>query len=189
MTLEKNIRLKTARVFVVIKNLRDAGVIAKTEPPLTELLEGKLEDTFTVLFQSDQSKKNIEDRIFASGEIENSKVELITADQAKNMLEVGEREKEAIKESVMMENVAQSSGVKVDLPVLDQLLELFGELLIRSKQLERKIGEFDRQDIKEVLFQMQTYMFTLQDVVLKMQLVPLETIFRVLSSVDSYFGR
>ena len=88
-------------------------------------------------------------------------------------------EKETKRTSAATENLAQTSGVKIELTILDQLLKLFGELLIRSKQLDRKIEGLDRQDMKELLFQMQSYMFTLQDVVLKMQLVPLDTIFRV----------
>ncbi len=179
ITIEKNIRLKIARLFVIIRIFGGLGVIGKTTPPLNDLLEGKVEDQFTVVFQSDQSSGIIHKAINASGEIESIKFEEIFPEQAKKMILSEDIEKETKRTSAATENLAQTSGVKIELTIRNQLLELFGELLIRSKQLDRKIEGLDRQDMKELLFQMQSYMFTLQDVVLKMQLVPLDTIFRV----------
>ena len=41
------------------------------------------------------------------------------------------------------------------------------------------VEEFDRPDINEILFQVQQYLFDLQDVVSKMQLVSISSVFRI----------
>ncbi len=177
--LEQAVRLKTARLFVIIKNLSSSGIIARSFPSFLDLIEGKFEYEFSLLFQCTKPGIRIEDEIKASGEIESVVMKEISPDKARAMLEEIDQDVEVEKENTIIEKGVQLNSISVELTALDDLLGLFGELLIRSKQLERKIGEFKRSDIKELLSQMQNYMFDMQDVVMKMELVPLATLFRL----------
>jgi two-component system chemotaxis sensor kinase CheA len=179
ITIEEGVRLKTARLFVIIKNLNACGVVAKSFPSFADLIDGKFEQEFSLLFQCSKPDVNIEEEIKACGEVESVSIKEISPEKARMILQEADQEVEVEKESTMIERGVQINSIAVEISALNELLGLFGELLIRSKQLERKITEFNRVDIKELILQMQTYMFNMQEVVLKMELVPLSTLFRL----------
>jgi two-component system chemotaxis sensor kinase CheA len=176
--IESNIRLKRARLFVIIKNIGNLGVIVQTTPPFVELVEGTFEDTFSLLFQSSNSAEKIRTSLELSGEIESIQIDEVEFEKAKQMIERVETEKEDEKNTQIIENSTQINSVKVEISVLDHLMESFGELLIRNKQLERTLGVTENAEVREILFQMQTFMFQLQDLVLQMQLIPVATALR-----------
>jgi two-component system, chemotaxis family, sensor kinase CheA len=180
ITLEPNIQLKLARLLVIIKNIEKHGMIAKTTPSMIDFLGGEIEDDFEIIFQSIHPKDFLKRKIMVSGEILNLDIRLIKSSKAKSMV-IEEEIPMPMKNQEDNEDTSASGdleNVKVNLNSLDMLMELFGELLIRNKQLELKLLKFDRTDINEILFQMQNYMFNLQDIVLQMQLVPISSVFR-----------
>ncbi|MHA2001482.1 MAG: chemotaxis protein CheA, partial [Promethearchaeota archaeon] len=59
------------------------------------------------------------------------------------------------------------------------LAELYGELLISSKQLETKISGLERKDISDNLNQVQEYLLELEEIVILMELVPISNVFRI----------
>lgn len=177
--LEAECKLKTARLFVIIKNLGAHGIIAKSVPQFVDLMDGLFKDSFTLYFQSTESAEELEKIVMATDEVSSAKCEELSLEKARTMLQVEEQEKEVEKETAVLESSTQINNVTVELSVLDELLELFGELLIRTKQLDHKLVDLNRTDVKDTLFQMQNFMFGLQDVVLKMQLVPLSIVFRI----------
>jgi two-component system chemotaxis sensor kinase CheA len=121
----------------------------------------------------------IESKLKNLGEIDNVHVEEIASETAKKSFETVEQEKVFERETTLLENSTQINSVNVELTILDQLLEYFGELLIKTKQTEHKMEDLARDDIKEDLYQMQNFMSSIQNIILQMQLVPLATIFRV----------
>jgi two-component system chemotaxis sensor kinase CheA len=177
--LEDNIRLKLARILVIIKNIIKIGKIAHTLPSLKKILAGEFDGTIKILFQTNNDKEAIIKKIKESGEIKSASVEVVSNENAKAIVE---KSYEIEQNKQIKKNIEYSldiTNVKVNLFSLDKLVEQFGELLIRTKQLERKLESVDDSDINDILFQMQNYMFSLQDIVLKMQLVPISTAFRI----------
>jgi two-component system chemotaxis sensor kinase CheA len=155
------------------------GVIVKTEPSFIDLLDGKFENDIKIIFHSAKDKTSLENSLKASGEIQAISIsEMDQEDVKKEIASIGV-EKEQEKETAILESTTQVNSVNIELPVLDQLLELFGELLIRAKQLEHRIEGKTDSETKDILFQMQSFMFNLQDIVLQMQLVPISTMFRL----------
>ena len=177
--LDPNIKLKTARLFVIIKNIADIGIIAKSEPDYMNLLQGAFELEFSLLIQSSLSQNAIEERIYGCGEVEHVRIEELDEDRVKDSLKKEEKKKEIQREESAIESTSQVSVVNIDLSVLDRLVELFGELLIKSKQLEAKVAHTNDSSVREILFMMQNYMVSLQNMILDMQLIPLSTMLRM----------
>lgn len=177
--LEDNIRLKLARLLVVIKKVVEFGDIAQSVPPLPDILAGKIENWINIIYQSRKDEEFISHQIKSCGEIKDVKIETIPIEEVERILKTKKEENKKIQEEKEIETSTEVNSVKVNLNSLDKLVELYGELLISTKQLEKKLEEFDRPDINEILFQVQQYLFDLQDVVSKMQLVSISSVFRI----------
>ncbi len=178
VVIERNIKLKLARLLVILKNIKGKGQIIKSFPPLSDLLEEKFDEEFQFLFYSDEDKPIVKDALFKSGEIESINIETLSGDEAKSILR-DEQEKDEIEAAeVSIEKTKEIDSAKVKLDLIDKQVELFGELLISSKQLGSVVEKFNNTEANEILFQMQNYLVNLQDVILKMQLVPISTVFR-----------
>ncbi|MHA1672894.1 MAG: chemotaxis protein CheA [Promethearchaeota archaeon] len=177
--LEDNIKLKLARLLVIIKNIEKFGIIAQTSPELGDILQGKIEQEIQILYQSSEDSDQITKRIKDSGEIKEVIIDETDAETIRKMKVEIDEEEQRTQTIQNFDNSSDISSVKVDLASLDKLIELYGELLIRTKQLENKLSEFNRPDINEILFQIQSYMFKFQDVVVQIQMVPISTVFRI----------
>ncbi len=178
IVMEKNIKLKLARLLVILKNLQGKGEIIKTEPPLMQLLEEKFDEKFQLVLYSENEEDGIKKAIEKSGEIESVKITMVSDDDIKEMLVSGEVEEEIEAAQVSIEKTKNVESVKVDLNLIEKEVELFGELLISTKRLEKILEKYRDQQIKENIFQMQQYMVKLQDIILKTQLVPVSSVFR-----------
>lgn len=181
ITYEKNIRLKVARLFVIIRLMSKIGTIRQTFPEFYDLLEGRFDDEFSIIFQSKKHAGDVKEEILNSGELRNVDVEEISSDKAMELLNPKEEVREEISDSVDKKQTVSTtlSNVKVSLTDLDRLMEFFGELLIRSKQLEKELEDAQNSQVNEILFEMQNYMFNLQDIVLQIQMVPISIAFRI----------
>jgi two-component system chemotaxis sensor kinase CheA len=187
--LEDNIRLKLARLLVVIKKVVEFGDIAQSVPPLPDILAGKIENWINIIYQSRNDEEFISQQIKSCGEIKDVKIETISIEEVERILKTKKEENKKIQEEKEIETSTEVNSVKVNLNSLDKLVELYGELLISTKQLEKKLEEFDRPDINEILFQVQQYLFDLQDVVSKMQLVSISSVFRIFPRMVRNLGR
>ena len=67
--LDPNIKLKTARLFVIIKKMSEIGTIAKSKPDYANLLQGSFEYEFTLFIQSGLPVL-ISKKIYSCGEVD-----------------------------------------------------------------------------------------------------------------------
>ncbi|GGA39572.1 chemotaxis protein CheA [Paenibacillus physcomitrellae] len=72
---------------------------------------------------------------------------------------------------------APSRTIRVDIERLDVLMNLFSELLIDRVRLEQLAGEIKRNDLTETVEHMTRVSADLQNVVLKLRMVPVDTVF------------
>lgn len=171
-------KLKIARLLVILKNIQECGSILRSFPPISELLEGTDSDSFKFIFQSKLSKKEIRQALERTGEILSINIEDLEPEDAKKIVTEYEDDKEIEAAELDIEDTKNLEKVDVKLDLIDKQVELFGELLISSKRLESVIDSHGLNEAKEIFFQMQQYMINLQDIILKMQLVPISTVFR-----------
>jgi len=180
--LVEDVKLKTTRVLVIIKYLigsEDAiGKIIQSFPANLDLVEGRFGLEFNLLFQSPSSAKKIQDRIGLSDEIASVKVQEIDRETAKKQVEASESQTQMQKDVQEFKKSTRISNIRVEVNKLDELMEVIGELLINTKQLHEAT---DRNQISEMKNQIQTIqnlVLILQENILQIQLVPVNTIFR-----------
>ncbi|USB32077.1 chemotaxis protein CheA [Paenibacillus sp. YPG26] len=72
---------------------------------------------------------------------------------------------------------APSRTIRVDIDRLDVLMNLFSELLIDRVRLEQLAGEIKRTELTETVEHMSRVSTDLQNIVLKLRMVPVDTVF------------
>ena len=197
VTLREGCLLKAARAYMVFDALEQHGEVVKSEPSVHDLEQEKFDRSFAVYYITRQEASFIRDLIYGISEIEEvTAEELSWADQAAEPpREQAQAESAAASAAPAAQNPAetgrttaagrgdkQGGGVagrtiRVDSERLDALMNMFSELIINRARLEQLASEIRRGDLTEAVEQMSRITGNLQDVILKLRMVPLETVF------------
>ncbi|MDO5518029.1 MAG: chemotaxis protein CheA, partial [Clostridium sp.] len=195
VALSENTLLKSARAFLIVKDLEEHGEILKSEPSTQEIEneEFDLELKFVLLTH------NTVDEILevVNGISEISKVEAVEIDIDELSVEPKEAEapeekpeekpaevkpapkKEAAdkKPAVKKEKKKMHQSVRVDLERIDNLMNMVSELVIYRTRLEQIVTDHKSQELNETLEQVGRTTSDLQDLVMKIRMLPLDTVF------------
>ncbi|WP_050181430.1 chemotaxis protein CheA [Domibacillus robiginosus] len=196
VSLRADCVLKAARVFMVFEVLEKCGEVIKSFPSSDQLEEEKFDETFTVTLITKEPANDIEDKIKKVSEVEQIQVTEITA--------VPQPEAEPVPEppvstSVQMEPVQEASKkqpvelekreskspkpaasnktIRVNIERLDILMNLFEELVIDRGRLESISAELNHNELNETVEHMSRISGDLQNIILNMRMVPVETVF------------
>lgn len=197
VTLSENTLLKSARAFLIVKDLEEHGEILKSEPSTQEIEneEFDLELKFLLL-----THNNVEEILeVVNGISEVSKVEAIEIDLKDVKVEsketkVEEKKKEEVKPeakaaapdkkaatakkpAVKKEKKKIHQSVRVDLERIDNLMNMVSELVIYRTRLEQIVTDHKSQELNETLEQVGRTTSDLQDLVMKIRMLPLDTVF------------
>lgn len=193
--LREDTLLKSARAFLIVQELETQGEILKSFPS-TEDIENEQFDTelFFVLITS-KSKEEIEDLVMNISEIRSVETSYVVLDDAfiteKNIANneiVSELEKIHIKEDLVKNKVEKQEkkrennkkahqSVRVDLQRIDKLMNMVSELVIYRTRLEQIVINDKSQELIETLEQVERTTSDLQDLVMKIRMLPLEVVF------------
>ncbi len=180
--LVEDVKLKTTRVLVIIKNLigneDPIGKIILSAPSIVDLVEGKFNVEFTLLFQSQNLASKIKDRINLSDEIADVKVNEIRVEDAKKQVKSSEEQAQMQKDLLEFKKPTKITNIRVDVNKLDELMEVIGELLINTKRLQSATASSQDTETKNQMQAIQNLVLILQDDILQMQLIPVNIIFR-----------
>ena len=196
ITLSENTLLKSARAFLIVKDLEECGEILKSEPS-TQDIENE-EFDFELKFVL-VTKNNVDEIIsIVNGISEIKQVEASLIEFSNDEVEPKEIEKKADVEKVAaqvpkveeirssieekkptqkkeMKKVHQS--VRVDLERIDNLMNMVSELVIYRTRLEQIVIDHKSQELTETLEQVGRTTSDLQDLVMKIRMLPLDTVF------------
>lgn len=192
ITLNEDCLLKGARVYMVFEILEKAGEIIKATPPVDQLEEERFDHSFTVTVVTKESKEDLQKKIMKVSEIESvlikqlhlQEIRLAAAQQEEastkeinlvNQREAAETEKEQKKEKAG--KPAGNKTIRVNIERLDTLLNLFEELVIDRGRLEQISKELDNQELHESVERMSRVTGDLQNIILNMRMVPVDTVF------------
>ncbi len=181
--------MKSVRVFMIFKSLEADGEIIKTIPDSQDLDEGHFEDEFHIVLVNRLDETTIRERIDAISEVEAGTVRPINIEVSSEAIDTSTEVKEALKEQ--SEATAMSSKlpydvikthkvkqtVRVDIERLDNLMNLVGELVINKGRLEQIGLSQHHGDLNDVIEQMERITNDLQNVVMKVRMVPIEQVF------------
>lgn len=191
--LREDCLLKGARVYMVFELLEKHGEVVYSNPTVSDLEEENFDDSFTVIFVTKHRAEEIEAKIKKVSEIEVVKVtsfsiESYKTEQERRLDEQLEQQKNQAKQvpekkpSKQEATKQQKSGaptktIRVNIERLDILMNLFEELVIDRGRLEQISLELNNYELQETVERMSRVSSDLQNIILTMRMVPIDTVF------------
>ncbi|SEF58479.1 chemotaxis protein CheA [Paenibacillus sp. UNC499MF] len=206
VTVREDCVLKAARAYMVFEILERSGEVIKATPSVQEIEQEKFDRTFSVYYIANVGKADLEKEISNVSEIEHVQIIVLDRETLDEMTGSGAAQAEvkageaqaaaaaapapaarpaAAKEAGGAAKPAAAGGgapvgtrtIRVDIERLDSLMNLFSELLIDRVRLEQLAGEIKRNELTETVEHMARVSGDLQNIVLKLRMVPVDTVF------------
>jgi two-component system, chemotaxis family, sensor kinase CheA len=190
INLSENTLLKSARAFLIFKSLEENGEIIKSIPSAEDIESENFDFEISLVYVSNKKSSEINESIANISEVEAVHITQLSAaevqsntekpaaqTQAKNnAVKVPEKAaKEAQKESSVHKKAHQS--VRVDLERLDKFMNMVSELVIHRTRLEQISSNHRLAELNETLEQVARTTSDLQDLVMKIRMMPLDVVF------------
>ncbi|MFH5183190.1 chemotaxis protein CheW [Paenibacillus sp. TAB 01] len=192
--------LKAARAYMVFNALEQHGEVIKSTPSVEDIEQERFDRSFSVFFVSGTDKETLEKQVSSVSEIEKATVTLVDQAKLDELMNppaapaqqevaaasaVAEAPPEPAKPASQAEAKKPAAGnapvsnrtIRVDIERLDTLMNLFSELLIDRVRLEQLASEVKRSDLTETVEHMTRVSSDLQNIVLKLRMVPIDTVF------------
>ena len=207
VSLAESCLLKSARSYMVMNALEEIGEVIRTVPPAEDLEQEAFERSFEVIFISSSDENTIKDAVLSISEIEDALISTInsipnptpnipatnipatnSSDSTTQDKSNKQENKSSAPSNSTPKNPTQPSNpsqkkshagqsVRVDIDKLDNLMNLMGELVINKVRLEQ-IGQVHRlSELTETLEQMDRVTTDLQNIVMKVRMVPVSQVF------------
>ncbi len=200
ITLRADCLLKTARVYMIFEALDSLGEVIKSCPPVEQLEEEQFDQQFTVTFISREEAAAITQQIMNISEIESVKTLNVQLEEIRTQFSKQNEEIEPQKlevEKPIHENQesdiqaeqhdekkqsgskanAVNKTIRVNIERLDVLMNLFEELVIDRGRLEQISRDLNDPALHETVERMSRISGDLQNIILNMRMVPVETVF------------
>ncbi len=193
ITLSENTLLKSARAFLIVKDLEETGEIIKSVPETQEieneefdlelafvLVTNNTEDEIRTLVEGISEVRKVEvQTVVLDNEAENKKIDEVKPKnivvESKPEVKPAAKKSKSKKESVKHKKAHQS--VRVDLERIDKLMNMVSELVIYRTRLEQIVLNYKSPELSETLEQIGRTTTDLQDLVMKIRMLPLDTVF------------
>lgn len=202
INLSKSTLLKSARAFLIFKSLEEWGEITKSIPSTEDLEAENFEFEIKLVYLTHKNKEDIESILAEISEIDSIAINQLDADSIKSSYEIPKQDeekkaepkasapvkKEAAPAKPKTADKAQAKSgdaghkkvhqsVRVDLERLDKFLNMVSELVINRTRLEQISQNYKLGELNETLEQVARTTNDLQDLVMKIRMLPLDTVF------------
>lgn len=201
--LNENTLLKSARAFLIFKSLEECGEIIKCMPSADDLENENFEFEIEMVYLTTKNKEEIYEILIDISEVDGVIVDNVNVntkdEEAQNDIkdEVKPKEKEeGFEKTVKKQEVKKPEdkkqqaknaepkkrrkvhqSVRVDLERLDKFMNMVSELVIHRTRLEQISSNYRSAELNETLEQVARTTSDLQDLVMKIRMLPLETVF------------
>lgn len=205
VTLREDCQLKAVRAYMVFETLERSGEIVKTYPDVQEIEQGEFDRVFSLYYITQRETQDIESQILGVSEIEAATVVALDHESLQQMVQESAATAEAVKPQAASAAPAAAASpeaksapapakdskaparnagggnpsrtIRVDIERLDVLMNLFSELLIDRVRLEQLASETKNQELTDTVEHMSRVSSDLQNIVLKLRMVPVDTVF------------
>lgn len=192
VTLREDCLLKAARVFMVFGILEKSGEIVKSKPSVEQLENEDFDEVFTVVLITKEEARSLEAKVMKVSEVDRVDIRPIAGvTQPKGQLStenevdaVSDASKEIRKEEAAPQKGRRSTNahnanktIRVNIDRLDILMNLFEELVIDRGRLQSIASELHNPDLNETVERMTRVSGDLQNIILNMRMIPVETVF------------
>lgn len=192
--LSKTTLLKSARAFLIFKSLEENGEIIKSVPSAEDLENENFDFEINLVYITTNDKDTVSEALMGISEIEKIVIQPvdIKAEKAKifSQNNTTVHEPEAAKNEVHSKPKSDTGSsekennhkkahqsVRVDLERLDKFMNMVSELVIHRTRLEQISTNYKMTDLNETLEQVARTTSDLQDLVMKIRMLPLDMVF------------
>ena len=190
--LDTNTLLKSARAFLVFKSLEDVGEIIKSVPSVEDIESENFEFEIDLVLLTKKSQDEVQEIIFGISEIADVVVTPVdlkregaaraeaVAEAKKEEKKVEKKQDNKAKKQVKEEAPAHKKthqSVRVELDRLDKFMNMVSELVIHRTRLEQIASSNKLVELNETLEQVGRTTSDLQDLVMKIRMLPLDVVF------------
>lgn len=186
--------LKAARVYMVFDVLEKQGEVLYSNPPVSELEEENFDYSFKLVYITKESSEDIKGRILKVSEITDVSMEEFSLDAYKAAQDAEEERKvQEVAATTAQETKASPTNskgpgatsikaaptktIRVNIERLDVLMNLFEELVIDRGRLEQISLDLRNSELQETVERMSRVSSDLQNIILTMRMVPIDTVF------------
>ncbi len=193
IVLSQTTLLKSARAFLIVQDLEQKGEIIKSNPSAEKIENEEFDFTLEFIILTTSTKEEIKSLIENISEVESVEVKNVEITKTKNIskskidekiiketVEVKPKEinkVEKIKEEKKIKNKKVHQSVRVDLEKIDNLMNMVSELVIYRTRLEQIVIDNKSAELNETLEQVGRTTSELQDLVMKIRMLPLDVVF------------
>jgi Chemotaxis protein histidine kinase and related kinases len=199
--LSESTLLKSARAFLIFKSLEECGEIIKSIPSAEDIENENFEFEIDLIFLSTKEKNEIYEILMNISEVDKVLIDEVDvkAEKAKKVeMQQETVNVEEIKAAIdpkpaAVDNVQNKGNngksnqkevhkkahqsVRVDLERLDNFMNMVSELVIHRTRLEQISSNHKLNDLNETLEQVARTTSDLQDLVMKIRMLPLDSVF------------
>ena len=199
--LNENTLLKSARAFLIFKNLEDLGEIIKSVPCVEDIESENFEFEINLVYICNRNKEEIYEILSNISEVEKIMVDNVNVEEERKKLIKAEEKAVEIKDKIQqntkeksksdIKNAQRSNNkgkkehqlkkqhqsVRVDLERLDKFMNMVSELVINRTRLEQISQNYKLIELNETLEQVARTTSDLQDLVMKIRMLPLDIVF------------
>ncbi|WHZ05389.1 chemotaxis protein CheA [Neobacillus sp. YX16] len=186
VTLDEQCVMKAVRAYMVFQVLEDLGEVLQTNPPVEQIEEEGFDDTFSILLLSPQEAQDIQKQLLNVSEVKS----VLVVEQGNQEATIGEEvlvnevevaepstKPNGTEDSDSSKKKPRSKSIRVDIEKLDQLMNLFSELIIDRGRLEQIAKKTQHNELTETVEHMTRISTNLQELILNMRMVPVEQVF------------
>ncbi|GIP21446.1 chemotaxis protein CheA [Paenibacillus sp. J22TS3] len=206
VSIREDCQLKAVRAYMVFDLLERFGEVVKSHPSVQDIEQEKFDHSFSLYYITQKEPAELESMILNLSEIGGAKVVALDSESLSQMSQSGASEAaaaaeapSAAKQEAAVPSTSEASAaskpaapaeksprkaaaapsrtIRVDIDRLDVLMNLFSELLIDRVRLEQLAGEIKRTELTETVEHMSRVSTDLQNIVLKLRMVPVDTVF------------
>lgn len=204
VAIREDCQLKAARAYLVFDLLERYGEVVKSHPSVQEIEQEQFDRSFSLYYITQKEAGELQSMVMNLSEIDSAQV-VVLDHETLGQLNSGAKETaaaSAVVEPAATEPVpnaapakqtkaeptkaaakpsgaaaAPSRTIRVDIDRLDVLMNLLSELLIDRSRMEQLANEVKRSDLTETVEHMSRVGSDLQNIVLKLRMVPIDTVF------------
>ena len=177
--LTEDCLLKAARVYMVFETLEEVGEIIKSVPGVEELEAEEFDAAFSVVIVSEASADELKMRINKISEIQSVDVAAFQQMEGKKTVQdpsvTGEGRQEKSNNNNGKHNASKT--IRVSSERIDQLMNLFEELVLDRGRLEDISMKKEDHELTETVEHIAKVSQDMQDLILTMRMVPVEQVF------------
>lgn len=192
VTLREDCLLKAARVFMVFEILEKSGEIVKSKPSVEHLENEDFDEVFTIVLLTKEEASSLEAKVMKVSEVDRVEIHPVMgvslpkgqSPAETETVSVATTAKEIGKEAAVPQKGRRATNahnanktIRVNIDRLDILMNLFEELVIDRGRLQSIASELHNPDLNETVERMTRVSGDLQNIILNMRMIPVETVF------------